>query len=121
MAEHALRRDRAAEVTLALPVIARTHGPGTAIFRIPAHRQLDQLPVRGAMQIAARVVPRPDDVVHPLFHHTGLFAVEACLPTPLKELAVAFEHGVVQTGRRMEEGVRVRVVFHGAGRGGPEE
>ena len=51
------------------------------------------------MQIGARMIARADCIVNPLFHHVGLFAVESSLGPPLEELAVALNHGVIQTRR----------------------
>src|SRR5580704_7873184 len=85
VAEHALPSDSAAQIYLALPVIARAHRPIAGALRVPAHWKLNQLSIRRAMQVTPRVIARADHIVDPLFHHVRLFAVEPGRRPPLKE------------------------------------
>ena len=121
VAEHALRLDGAEEVLLVLSVVARTHCPVALAFRVPGHRELDQLPIRGSMQEGARMIARADYVVDPLFRHVRLFAIKATLRPALEELAIPFDHFVAHAGKAMIDSVGSAKVFRGIRRRGLRE
>ena len=79
VAEHAAVKHLTAETRMIGPVIAGAHAPVTAIFRVPAHREFDQLVIARAMNVADPVVARSENVVDRDIEHVDRFPVRSFL------------------------------------------
>ena len=121
VAEHAIERDRTAEILLVRPVVAGAHRPVPAVFAVPADGHFDEMAARRAMQIAAGVVAGADHVIDPGLYGVRLLPVESRLVPALEPFAVALDHGVVAAGRAVIEPVVVPVVFNRGSRCGAVE
>ncbi len=121
VAEHAVVGDGAAEVVVIRTVVAGVHGPVAALLGVPGQGQLDQRIGGGTVQIRARVIAGPHDVVDLLLHHVDLLAGGIELVATLKVLPVALEHGEVAVRRLMVEGVLAGEILYGEFRRGAIE
>lgn len=106
MTKHAIVRDDTAKVLLVAPIIAWAHRPGSAIFGIPGHWQLNELPFGRTAQVRLGVIARAENIVELLFEEVGFFSFEACLITLQEELPVALWEIVMPVRRRVVEAIR---------------
>src|SRR5439155_12222958 len=99
-------------ILLVGPVIAWAHRPESAVLGIPAHRQLKEPAVRGAMQVAASMVARAKHVIHLCFHLRGHSAAESDLVALLDRISIALDHGVIPIRGAMIKAVAGPVILN---------
>ena len=87
--------DLAPEVPMAAAVVARIHGPESAIFRIPRDGCFDELTFGSLMQISPRVVARAQHELNFLLDHVCLAATGSELMAALIIAAATPVHGII--------------------------
>ena len=113
VAEEAGVTHLAAEVLVRGAVVARAHPERAAIFHIPTHRQLDQMVVRGAMEVGPRMVAGTHYVVNLRLEDVSLLGIRPFLVAPLEIPLAAPDDRVVSVRR----GVVVSPFGNSAGKG----
>src|ERR1043166_4721909 len=97
VAAHALVRDGTRGAGIIGAVVTGIRRPGSAVFGVPAERQLLKCSARGEVQVSSRMIAGAEHEIGGLLFDVGGVAIEADLPASLIDASVALD--------RREEGV----------------